>query len=83
MLLLDDYIRMYNNPRHWYEKHEAEQMKNKINKYLIINNEIGYIKNRLISIPIAKFAIYLGKDINLQKQIKALLEENYKYLLNL
>lgn len=80
MLLLDNYIRMYNNPQHWYEKHESEQMKNKIDKYLIIKNNIGYINNKLLSIPVTKFAIYLGKDIDLQKQINALLKEDYKYL---
>ena len=82
MLLLNNYIRMYTNPKHWYEKREAEKMKQKINKYLIIKNNIGYMQNKLISIPVTKFAIYLNKDINLQKQINALLNEDYQYLSN-
>ena len=72
MLLLNDYIQMYTNPKHWYELHEAEHIKEKINTELIINNGIGYIKNKLISIPIAKFAIFLGKNINLNKQYSAI-----------
>jgi len=74
---------MYINPQHWYEKQEAENMKQKIDKYLIIKNNVGYIHNRLLSIPITKFAIYLGKNINLQKQINALLKEDYQYLSNI
>lgn len=82
MLLLNDYIKMYVHPNHWYEKQEAEQMKNKIDKYLVIKNNVGYMNNKLLSIPITKFAIYLGKDINLQKQINALLINDYQYLSN-
>ena len=83
MLLLNDYIKMYIYPNHWYEKREAEQMENKIDKYLIIKNNVGYMNNKLLSIPVTKFAIYLGKDIDLQNQIKALLKEDYQYLSNI
>ena len=80
MLLLNDYIEMYNNPQHWYEKKEADNIKFQLNNKLIIKNKIGYINDELISLPVAKFAIYLGKNIDLKKQYAAILQQDYSFL---
>lgn len=72
---LTNYIQMYKEPKHWYEKKEAEQMKQRFKQFLIIKDEKGYIHNRLISLPLTEFAVYLGYNINLEKQKIALIQE--------
>lgn len=80
MLQLDDYIRMYKCPIHWYETKEVNNIIEKFKHKLIIKEECGYIRNHLISMPLARFAHFLGYNINLDKHFQHLLQQDYKYL---